>query len=1789
MKKSKILFSLIILCLVFAVFCIGAMATESEEPFDTSVTAYENTNFSVSLDVVEGSPTKGTLTIAYNGNDTQLYLDNKDETQKVIYANFMAWKAVWEDSVTRIVVSGFSDNFVRMQSCASIFASWPELISVRIEPVDNGRPWNFRNYWMSCGWFYNCPKLTTMSIGGTETTGVIDLSGWGMYYRTWSQMFRDCTSITKVIFPTALIDEQSGKAYEKAAGIHEYMFLGASALNEITIPDWATVIEQYAFSGCTSLTEITVPGTVASIGTSAFSSGTISQVAYSAPTALKNVIFENGVETIGTNAFKNCTSLVGSTFTIGDEKTEKTGIVLPSSVTNVSAGAFSGTAIAAVKLLGAGTVIEAGALPEGTVVYCVDKEQQAALTANGYTAEYYIETISYGEQIQPDSTEIDYCWTLDSEGVLTIKSVKDATIDTDADRTAFAEWHSKWSSYVKHIVISNDMGLHTFYTKNGIAMLSGYENLISIDTGDIYRIHLNPALPNSGIFANNPSLTTVYSSTKNTKVDGVVNLSYINRIHGWGHGNGSLFAGCASITNVVFYEKTYSSAVFTLGNDAFSGCTKLEIVTLASDITSIGSNAFKNCVAIKYIEIPTTVTSIGASAFAGSGIETVRIFSTDSENFTIDATSFDDASKITAYVYSNAMKTLLVDTYGFTAENVSVILEGSFGDGSLDWEIADGTLTISGTGESLSFGDSVTADDLSLIPWIGNAEDITKVVITAPITAVSDYALAGLTNLKSVEIPNTLTDFNAKGLFYGANGLLSVYVTGFEAEEGVIDLFYGTAFSSELFDGCAIDAEVYLGKLTSFDFIDSWKEDLTSLGVCTYPTSTLATAIRAREDISLTYLPESHDSTLARSGETVGGDNFSWVYDDATETVRFTSVSGLFRIYKTNEANWVTWKNIWTDAVKHAVVSQNTTSVFINWSYSGSFFKNMKALESIHFETTENLNIRSTESSGYSLFYGCSALKTVSIGADATLDNVVDLSRCINWQSYPYGMFYGCSSITKVILPDNLKTINSSNAVLANTISPDMFANCTSLREIVIPACYTVIGNNSFAGCTALEKLYIMSHEADLSSATATTFPASEKLTIYVTSDKVKRDIDALGIAGTKVVDLSDAINAEGFSIRLKSYNGLRGIFSFDSVANENAEKLGFELKEYGVLICSEDAYNTAGGAYLMNHKGSYITKANAVKKLVVFDGEKYAKLLNSSNIPDADPNKLYFAATVVNYNNNFKSNVYMTGYAVYTDEAGNDCIVYSNYGMTNPDYEFISLYTMTMNMYLGGADMTGADEVAVWNTVLQGAADGYYEKATGTEGVSVTVVSHLEKNYSFVRSENGTALNDELVSAAIAEAAFEGELEGSFGVEIADMGTVAPVDTPNTPAVSTVTTPNRYSGADMAQHCQSLCTDGTYMYYSFTGIIVKVRISDGVEVGKVKVDSDINQFSAHIGNMICHEGKLYASVGFWGADKAYIGIINTDDIVGDVSTKDVMLATRYDEDRNITLFAGTDKETADTYHGGEAMLDSITVGKIPGGGFVLSDGSEIIDNNEYLVFAAGSAYKHPTTRHDDDYIRLRFVDFNDVHNNAAPLNSARIESEEGYVTQKHTAFVYAGSTCVQCVSYDKDTGDYYFATYGRDAGLDDAYPKYDFFVADGSQKLYLTEIYVGQNTPEDSEIYEISRERAAQFKDREDLDRDGDTEEQMLGWTMELRCVCGRHYIDNHDAFDYDNSGYAGKICGMGHPAMADQGIASLGNDYFYVSYYNNTTIDGVTYYGQQAQLFRLDRYNGAWSFARK
>ncbi len=71
-----------------------------------------------------------------------------------------------------------------------------------------------------------------------------------------------------------------------------------------------------------------------------------------------------------------------------------------------------------------------------------------------------------------------------------------------------------------------------------------------------------------------------------------------------------VFENCTELTRI-----TMSSLQKTIPSRTFSGCVNLRIIQLPYGITSIGSQAFNGCSSLTYIEIPDSVTTIGTEAF----------------------------------------------------------------------------------------------------------------------------------------------------------------------------------------------------------------------------------------------------------------------------------------------------------------------------------------------------------------------------------------------------------------------------------------------------------------------------------------------------------------------------------------------------------------------------------------------------------------------------------------------------------------------------------------------------------------------------------------------------------------------------------------------------------------------------------------------------------------------------------------------------------------------------------------------------------------------------------------------------------------------------------------------------------------------------------------------------------------------------------------------------------------------------------------------------------------------
>ena len=103
-----------------------------------------------------------------------------------------------------------------------------------------------------------------------------------------------------------------------------------------------------------------------------------------------------------------------------------------------------------------------------------------------------------------------------------------------------------------------------------------------------------------------------------------------------------------------------------------------------------------------------------------------------------------------------------------TAASAAAAGDNSCGE-NVTWTLADGTLTISGTGRMTDYNSNSPA------PWADQADQITAVVVEAGVTTVGGSSFKGCTNLSDITIPESV-GYIKTGAFKDCNALTSVTV-----------------------------------------------------------------------------------------------------------------------------------------------------------------------------------------------------------------------------------------------------------------------------------------------------------------------------------------------------------------------------------------------------------------------------------------------------------------------------------------------------------------------------------------------------------------------------------------------------------------------------------------------------------------------------------------------------------------------------------------------------------------------------------------------------------------------------------------------------------------------------------------------------------------------------------------------------------------------------------------------------------------------------------------------------
>ena len=549
----------------------------------------------------------------------------------------------------------------------------------------------------------------------------------------------------------------------------------------------------------------------------------------------------------------------------------------------------------------------------------------------------------------------------------------------------------------------------------------------------------------------------------------------------------SAFKNCDALTDV-----TIPNGVSSIGEYAFSDCSSLTSVTIPNSVTYIGYWAFSDCDSLTSVTIPGSVTKIGGSVFYDCDALTDIYY----DGYGIDWLKVDGSlSSLTGYTVR--FKENLYGK-GMCGDNVSWVMT------------ADGTLTISGTGE-MADSDSVEAP----APWDGCQKYIKSIIIEDGVTGIGRYAFNRCMSLASVTIPDSVTSIRY-GAFMMDTALTSLTIPG-----SVTSIenyaFYGCSHLTDMYyDGYGIDWIAAGGNGSFAPDTVRFKEDLYGKGACgdnvTWRLSADGTLTISGKGRINDYDTEDNPmpweicrqyikSVVIKSGVSGIGD-YAFFYCDA-----MTSVTIPNTVTEIGDAVFC-----FCDALTSVMIPGSVTTIG-EWAFgscqaltSVTIPDSVTAIGNYAFQDCTGLTgvtiPKSVAKIEMAVFQRCTSLTSVTIPGSVTSIGGIAFRGCTSLKNVNIpssvttidgGAFSGCTSLTSVTIP------NSVTAIYGNA-----FSGCTSLTNLTIPDSVTTIGSGAFKNCSALTEIRLPSA---LEAIKSETFSNCVRLT-SVTIPKNVTDIE---------------------------------------------------------------------------------------------------------------------------------------------------------------------------------------------------------------------------------------------------------------------------------------------------------------------------------------------------------------------------------------------------------------------------------------------------------------------------------------------------------------------------------------------------------------------------------------------------------------------------------------------------------------------------------------------------------
>ena len=293
------------------------------------------------------------------------------------------------------------------------------------------------------------------------------------------------------------------------------------------------------------------------------------------------------------------------------------------------------------------------------------------------------------------------------------------------------------------------------------------------------------------------------------------------------------------------------------------------------------------------------------------------------------------------------------------------------------------------------------------------------------------------------------------------------------------------------------------------------------------------------------------------------------------------------------------------------------------------------------------------------------------------------------------------SNVTSLIVEDGITELSDA-----------AFSELTELQNVILPQKMNAIGA-AFDSCDALKAIYIFEGsevETLLSESTLAdklkyvfrinltekqlivgnsfTIEAvicelyrGDKTVIWTSSDDDIVTVKDGAVSVSEVPMSADSfLIFDGYQVRTEGYHGLRSRFKGDICGISALEEMGYKVIEYGTLLASTRKLAANGTELVLSGSSGEYKTLDFASKIEIFKNDTFVGKYKATS-----ENEIVYYCTVTRFTeNNYDMNVTIRGYAVLSDENGNEYVVYSDYADKN--YRSVNLYQVCINLAAEGS-----------------------------------------------------------------------------------------------------------------------------------------------------------------------------------------------------------------------------------------------------------------------------------------------------------------------------------------------------------------------------------------------------------------------------------------------------------------------------------------------------------------------